>query len=143
MIRRPPRSTPKPSSAASDVYKRQILIKGEVSQGRLQLQEAVMDSPAMKMVATGEVDLLTEEADLTVLVAPLKSVDTLLSHVPLLGPLLTGRSGTFLSVPYRVRGKLSDPQITPLPPSAVGNGLLGLMKRTLRLPAEALKPLLP
>ena len=25
MIRRPPRSTPKPSSAASDVYKRQIM----------------------------------------------------------------------------------------------------------------------
>ena len=25
MIRRPPRSTPKPSSAASDVYKRQLL----------------------------------------------------------------------------------------------------------------------
>ena len=25
MIRRPPRSTPKPSSAASDVYKRQVL----------------------------------------------------------------------------------------------------------------------
>ena len=27
MIRRPPRSTPKPSSAASDVYKRQVLSK--------------------------------------------------------------------------------------------------------------------
>ena len=27
MIRRPPRSTPKPSSAASDVYKRQLLDK--------------------------------------------------------------------------------------------------------------------
>ena len=27
MIRRPPRSTPKPSSAASDVYKRQVLEK--------------------------------------------------------------------------------------------------------------------
>ena len=31
MIRRPPRSTPKPSSAASDVYKRQI--EGRVSAG--------------------------------------------------------------------------------------------------------------
>nr|CUV43086.1 protein of unknown function [Ralstonia solanacearum] len=28
MIRRPPRSTPKPSSAASDVYKRQVLTTG-------------------------------------------------------------------------------------------------------------------
>ena len=27
MIRRPPRSTPKPSSAASDVYKRQVLCR--------------------------------------------------------------------------------------------------------------------
>jgi len=29
MIRRPPRSTPKPSSAASDVYKRQLLHQGK------------------------------------------------------------------------------------------------------------------
>ena len=33
MIRRPPRSTPKPSSAASDVYKRQIL-KVRISENR-------------------------------------------------------------------------------------------------------------
>ena len=30
MIRRPPRSTPKPSSAASDVYKRQVDLDGIV-----------------------------------------------------------------------------------------------------------------
>ena len=32
MIRRPPRSTPKPSSAASDVYKRQIYVRPEVAE---------------------------------------------------------------------------------------------------------------
>ena len=30
MIRRPPRSTPKPSSAASDVYKRQAFADGRI-----------------------------------------------------------------------------------------------------------------
>ena len=34
MIRRPPRSTPKPSSAASDVYKRQLLHKSQASADR-------------------------------------------------------------------------------------------------------------
>jgi len=33
MIRRPPRSTPKPSSAASDVYKRQVLFGRDVLSG--------------------------------------------------------------------------------------------------------------
>ena len=35
MIRRPPRSTPKPSSAASDVYKRQLKSTAEVDAFRL------------------------------------------------------------------------------------------------------------
>ena len=36
MIRRPPRSTPKPSSAASDVYKRQIADRvGVINQGEI------------------------------------------------------------------------------------------------------------
>ena len=49
MIRRPPRSTPKPSSAASDVYKRQAVTYAESGAGI-----AVLPESMVKVVGQGE-----------------------------------------------------------------------------------------
>jgi len=118
-------------------------IKGEVKNGSLHLKEAVIDGPAMKIVGEGEVHLLKGEADLVILLAPLKTVDIVMDHIPILGKILTGESGTFISVPFSVKGPLDDPKITPLPPSTVGSALWGLIKRTLEAPIEVIKPALP
>jgi hypothetical protein len=34
----------------------------------------------------------------------------------------------------RVKGDISNPTVVPIPPSAVGKGLLGIMRRTLKTP---------
>ena len=44
MIRRPPRSTPKPSSAASDVYKRQGLAIADIDLSIITKRKRMMDS---------------------------------------------------------------------------------------------------
>jgi len=49
----------------------------------------------------------------------------------------------FISIAVLVRGDLNDPDITPLPPSAVGAGLLGMMKRTLAVPFKLIQPVMP
>ncbi|RLB07276.1 MAG: hypothetical protein DRG50_03310 [Deltaproteobacteria bacterium] len=118
-------------------------IKGELKNGLLQLKEAVIDGPAMKIVGEGKIDLLKGEANLVVLMAPLKTVDVVINHIPVLGKVLTGKSGTFISVPFSIKGSLYNPKITPLPPSAVGASLWGLLKRTLQAPMEMIKPVLP
>ncbi len=116
-----------------------LTIKGDVKDGYLCLEEAVIDGAAMKIVGEGKIDLLAGEANLVVLMAPLKTVDTIINHIPIVGKILTGESGTFISVPFSVKGPLDDPKITPLPPSAVGAGLWGLLKRTLQAPVELIK----
>jgi hypothetical protein len=94
----------------------------------------------MQILATGEVDLLSREADLKVLVAPFRNVDAIVERIPGLGYLL---GGTLVSFPVTVKGDLQDPRVTPMDPGAVGSGLLGLAERTLKLPAKVISPLLP
>jgi hypothetical protein len=114
----------------------QFIITGELRNGYLYLKEAVIDGPAMKIVGEGKIDLLKGEADIAVLVAPLKTVDTVMKNIPVVGRLITGKNGIFISVPFSVKGPLDDTKVTLLPPEAVGGGLWGVLKRTLQTPVE-------
>jgi len=114
--------------------------KADLLNGRLVIKEAVIDGKSMEIGCEGEVDLLRDQLDLRVLVAPLKTVDFIIKHIPGLNYVL---GGTLVSIPVRVSGRLADPTITPLSPSAVGEGLLGIMERALTLPVKIIEPVLP
>ncbi len=117
--------------------------KGRLRDGIIYVEELVVDGQPMRIFGTGTVDLVKERLDLTVLVAPLKTLDTILSKVPVVGWILTGKSKTFISVPLKVKGPLNDPRVIPLSPSAVGSGLLGIMERTIKAPIHMIKPVIP
>jgi hypothetical protein len=51
--------------------------------------------------------------------------------------------GNLISIPFRAIGDLSDPDVIPLSPTAVGSGLLGILQRTLKLPITIIQPVLP
>jgi hypothetical protein len=120
----------------------QFVITGELRDGYLYLNEFVIDGPSLKIVGKGRVDIAGGEADIVLLLAPLKTVDTVMSHIPIVGRIITGKSGTFISVPFSVTGPLANPTVTVLPPEAVGSGLWGLLKRTLEAPVEMLKTII-
>jgi hypothetical protein len=116
-----------------------IKVRGNIEQGVLKLQEAVMDGSSMNMVGLGDVDLVEGKLELTVLVAPLKTVDFIVRNIPIVGHIL---GGNLVSIPYKVDGDIEEPDVTPIPPSAVGSGLLGIMERTLTLPVTIMQPLI-
>jgi hypothetical protein len=51
--------------------------------------------------------------------------------------------GSIVSIPVKIRGNLSDPEVTFLSPSAIGSAFLGIMERTLKLPITIIEPVLP
>ncbi len=51
--------------------------------------------------------------------------------------------GKLVSIPFKAVGDLGDPDVIPLPPTAVGAGLLGILQRTLELPITIIQPVLP
>jgi len=71
-------------------------------------------------------------------VSPLKTVDTVVRNIPLVGNIL---GGSLVSIPVKVTGDINDPTVVPLSPSAVGSGLLGTMKRVFQLPFTLTQPL--
>lgn len=114
-----------------------ISLKGKVKNGKLLLKEAVIDGSSMEIVCEGNIDLVENKVNLNVLVAPLKTVDFIVSKIPLLSNI-TGRY--LISIPVRVTGDLGNPEVTYLPLSSVGSGLLGILERTIKLPIKIIQP---
>jgi hypothetical protein len=113
---------------------RALVLRGEVKGGKLSLEEASVNAPSMGIAATGDVDLLGKDTDLKVLVAPFTTLDWIIRRIPVVRYIL---GGTLVSIPVTVKGDILDPKVTPMSPTAVGEGLLGVMTRTLKLPVKA------
>ena len=119
---------------------RSISIKAGIRSGKLDLQELVIDSSAMNIVGQGVMDLKDSTVSMTVLVAPFTSIDKIVSKIPVVNYIL---QGTLVSIPVTVSGRISDPEVKLMPASAVGDGVLGILKRTVKAPVKIIEPVLP
>jgi hypothetical protein len=59
--------------------------------------------------------------------------------LPLIGNVLGGK---LISIPFKAKGDLSNPDVYALPPTAVGSGILGILERTLKLPLTIIQPVI-
>ncbi len=117
-----------------------VVLKGSFHNGKFLIKEATLDGKTLEMVAKGELDFIHEEMKLTVLVAPLKTVDRIIKFIPLVRDIL---AGTLISIPVDVRGSMKDPKVSYLSPTAIGEELVEMMKRTLKLPVKLFEPFFP
>ncbi|MBT8356246.1 MAG: AsmA-like C-terminal region-containing protein, partial [Deltaproteobacteria bacterium] len=115
-----------------------IQAEGELKDGKFIFKEFVIDGASMTTVCEGYIDLVRDEMDMVVLVAPFKTVDYIIKHIPLVNQILGGK---LVSIPFRVKGNPADPDIIPLSPTAIGTGVVGIIKRTLKLPVTIFQPL--
>ncbi|OGW33709.1 MAG: hypothetical protein A2X58_04175 [Nitrospirae bacterium GWC2_56_14] len=117
-----------------------MTVKGNLKQGKFVIDQVFIDGSSITLLAEGEVDLAEGTADLVVLVAPFSTVNWVIRHIPLLGKVM---GGTLISIPVKVSGKLDDPDVVILDPSAVGSRIVELFKNILQLPVEIISPILP
>lgn len=117
---------------------RQIDIEAQLENNALTLDKALIDGASAEIAASGSLDLDADEIDMVVLVAPLKTVDALVKFTPIVNTWL---EGTLVSIPVRVSGKIDDPDIVPMSPTAVGSSLINLLKNTVQLPIKLIEPL--
>jgi hypothetical protein len=115
-------------------------IKADFNGKKLVMQQCAIDGASMDIACEGEIDLADNKINLVILVAPFKTVDRIVKHIPLVGGVLGGKT---ISIPFRAKGDLDDPDVIPLSPTAVGSGILGIFERTLKLPITIIQPLLP
>ena len=117
-----------------------IHAKADIQNGKLVLNEMIIDGTSMNIVCQGYIDLVNKQMDVTALVAPLKTVDFFIKRIPLIKDIL---AGSLISIPFGIKGHLENPRVSPLEPSKVGSGLLGIVKRTLQLPVKIIQPVPP
>ncbi|MFW6325919.1 MAG: AsmA-like C-terminal domain-containing protein, partial [Desulfovermiculus sp.] len=104
---------------------------------RATITQGLVDGQSMEIGYHGDIDLHEKSLELTVLVAPLKTVDRLMKKIPLISGL-TG--GNLVTIPVRISGDWDNPKVTPLSPQAVSKELVALMRRTLKLPFKIFNP---
>jgi len=114
-----------------------MMITGDITDGIMIIEEAVVDSSIMDIAAEGIVDFSKGTENFTVLVAPLKTVNYIVGKIPIVKHILGGQIGI---IPISITGELKDPKVTPMAPSAVGNRLLGILENTITLPATLVEP---
>jgi hypothetical protein len=107
--------------------------------GKLIMEECAIDGASMGIACEGDIDLVDKKVDLIILVAPFKTVDRIVDIIPLIGGVLGGK---LISIPFRAKGDLYDPDVYALPPTAVGSGILGILERTLKLPITIIQPVI-
>lgn len=116
---------------------RRMIAKGNFADGQFRLEEGFFDSSAARLAASGHVDLLGANSHLSVLIAPLTTVERIVGVIPLIGDVF---GGTMVALPVAVNGDIRNPLIVPLGPRAITDQLLGIFERTLKLPGKLVVP---
>ena len=128
-----------PDLRRNDFQYKSMTSKLSFRDGIMRIEEGVLKSNAVNIVASGDCSLTEKKLDLDLLISPLTTVDWIIERIPLIGNIL---QGTLVAIPVGVKGPVADPRVVPLSPAAVGSRLGGILKRTLNTPFRILSPLL-
>lgn len=120
-----------------------ITVKGRFDNGRFVADESSFRSNSVGFAASGSISLSGDppapyDTQLTVLVAPLSRLDSLVRALPLVGYVV---GGTLTSWPVRVSEDIRDPKVEAVSPGAITKEFVGMFQRTLKLPEKLLPKL--
>jgi len=118
----------------------ELNIEAHIKDDSLILDKAVIIGNGLNLFGEGTIKLDTLETNLTLFIVPFKTLDAVLKMVPIVGRLIGGEKGSILTIPVGVNGKLRDPEVTVLPPQAIGEAAKQLFLDTIKMPFELFKP---
>ena len=115
-------------------------IDTHIHDNNLIFDRAIIHGDGLNLYINGDFHIDDYDTDLTVLVAPFKTFDNLVSKVPLIGQPLMSEYDSLVAIPVVIRGPLYDPLIAPLDAEAVSDALFNVVIETIKLPYNILKP---
>ncbi|MBI3753080.1 MAG: AsmA-like C-terminal domain-containing protein [Deltaproteobacteria bacterium] len=112
-----------------------------VRDGVISTDNLLLDSNSMRMSAIGIIDTTDMTIDAKLGLHPFVTVDKIITKIPLAGWIIGGKEKSAISMYYTIKGRLHDPAVEAIPIQALGEGVWGIFKRILRLPVDAVEPL--
>jgi len=107
-----------------------------IKNGVISTDDLFLESNAMNMSLIGKHDFVRDNMDLTLGIQPLQTVDKVVSHIPIVGWILTGKNKAMFTTYFEIKGKSSDPKVSAIPITSLGKGVLGIFKRVFQLPVK-------
>ncbi|HTY20188.1 MAG TPA: AsmA-like C-terminal domain-containing protein [Geobacteraceae bacterium] len=107
-----------------------------IKDGIVSSNDLYVASDAINISSVGKADLVKGELDATIGVKPLQTIDKVVSHIPIVGWILTGKNRSFLTAYFEAKGKLEDPTVTAIPVQSMAKGVFNIFKRVFQLPAR-------
>ncbi len=120
-----------------------LTVETTVKNNLMNVHKIVLKGKGVNLTGRGTIALQNRNADLTFFIAPLKMIDSVVTSIPLIGKTLGGKKESILTFPVAVKGPLKDPEVTALPPDAIGRATLEFVLDTLSLPFRIFKLFLP
>jgi len=107
-----------------------------VHDGVVSSQNLFIDSDAINVSTVGKLDLVKEDVDLVIGVQPLQTVDKVVSRIPIVGWILTGKDRSLISTYFEAKGPIMDPKVTAVPVKSLAKGVFNIFKRVFELPVR-------
>ncbi|MBW1797572.1 MAG: AsmA-like C-terminal domain-containing protein [Deltaproteobacteria bacterium] len=116
-------------------------IKGYITmhEGVLETDSLIMKSPVLNGVAQGTIDFAGKRVDYNLGIQPLGTVDWMVSKIPVLGYIFTGKEKTMLIYHFKVEGPLLKPDVRYVPLKNLGGSVIGFFKRLFLTPGRLFK----
>lgn len=117
-----------------------LKLKAHIDSNTLVLDRTVIKGKGVNLSGRGTINLTDLNSDLTFFIAPFKTLDWLVSNLPLVGKALAGPKESILTFPVAVTGNIKAPEVTSLAPEAIGSAVLELFGDTVTLPFRVFQP---
>jgi uncharacterized protein YhdP len=104
--------------------------------GVVSTSDLFIDSNAMNISMVGEFDLVKEQLNVTIGVKPLQTIDKVVSRIPVVGWVLTGKNKSLITAYFEATGSLDNPTVRSITVKSMAKGVFSIFKRLFQLPAK-------
>lgn len=104
--------------------------------GILSSNDLFVRSDSLNISIVGTTNIITNELDVTVGVQPFQTVDKAVSHLPVVGWILTSDTKGLITLYFQAHGKRDNPTVDVLPVKSMEKGVLNTFKRLFQLPEK-------
>ena len=143
-VRRLFSSIPQPNPLKKDAASSFKQISGDfvAKDGIFKTQNFVIETENQRTSIVGTFDLVNNQMDTVVGIAPLAGLDRFLTQIPVVGKIITGGDEkSILKNYYTVKGDFNNPEITLTPFTSLGKRVMGIFQAILQAPQELLAPI--
>ena len=104
--------------------------------GILSSEDLYVKSDAMNISIVGKVDIAKGELEQMIGVQPLQTVDKVVSHIPVVGWILTNETNSMISMYFDAKGKWDNPAVQAIPVKDIAQGVFNVFRRLFQLPMK-------